>query len=139
MGTDLWTTPYPKVEKALSYSLRVCRRFLKMAEELTGQYWRSPDHPWQGGAHSDPVLKRLAARIEEILSLRTVHHELCALLSAGEQLELRVSEHFAPFALLPALATSEYNQPRWSAAVSEYEKHMVPVEQVRFNSILIPF
>ena len=41
----------------------------------------------------------------------------------------QVSEHFAPFALLPALATSEYNQPRWSAAVSEYEKHMVPVEQ----------
>ena len=94
------------------------------------------------------MLKRLAARIEEILSLRTVHHELCALLSAGEQLERRVSEHFAPVALLPALATSEYNQPRWSAAASEYEKHMVPVEQriaeklkeqVRFNSILIPF
>ena len=99
---DLWTTPYPKVEKALSYSLRVCRRFLKMAEELTGQYWRSPDHPWQGGAHSDPVLKRLAARIEEILSLRTVHHELCALLSAGEQLELRVGPQRRPAHCLSA-------------------------------------
>ena len=69
------TTPYPKVEKALSYSLRVCRRFLKMAEELTGQYWRSPDHPWQGGAHSDPVLKRLAGprtypRLHQVLQAK---------------------------------------------------------------------
>jgi hypothetical protein len=58
-----------------------------------------------------------------------VHHELCALLSPGEQLELRVSEHFVPFALLPAFAASDFNKPRWEAALAEYEQQMAPVEQ----------
>eukprot|EP01043_Picozoa_sp_COSAG02_P047605 COSAG02_NODE_4582_length_5188_cov_2.108166_1_plen_476_part_10 len=127
---DLWTTSYPKVERCLSYALRVCRRFVEVTETLTGQYWATfPSHPWKGEAHSDDLLKRLEKRLDEILSLRTVNHELNALLTAGEQHELRVSEHFAPFAHLPALATSDYNAPRWAAAVAEYEKQMVPVEQ----------
>jgi|EP01049_Picozoa_sp_SAG25_P002667 hypothetical protein len=77
----------------------------------------------------DAQLTRLAQRITDITNLRTVHHELCALLTVGEQLELRVSEMFAPFAHLTALATSEYSQPTWDAAVGEYEAVMAPVEQ----------
>ena len=123
---DLWTTPYQKVERSLTYGLRVCRKFIELTETLTGQYWRER---WEGEKESSDVLRRLEKRIEEILDLRTVNHELNALLTVGEQHELRVSEHFAPFAHLPALATSDYNAPRWAAAVSEYENHMVPVEQ----------
>ena len=84
---------------------------------------------WRGAAMEDAQLSRLAQRITDITNLRTVHHELCALLTVGEQLELRVSEMFAPFAHLTALATSEYSQPTWDAAVGEYEAVMAPVEQ----------
>ena len=82
----------------------------------------------------DAQLTRLAQRITDITNLRTVHHELCALLTVGEQLELRVSEMFAPFAHLTALAPTL--APTSGRVANVHPGPRVPYATVDFMSIL---
>ena len=139
---DVWTEPFGRAEVQLGWALRLCRRWQQATGTLSGQFWGGS---WKGPMHSDAPIDALVKRLEEILSFRVMHDELCSLLSDQEQLELRMPELFRPFAHLPALATSEYNAPAWQAAVADHEKTMAPVElriaeklKTELNGFLLP-
>lgn len=125
---DLWTAPFARTESQLNWSLRLCRRWQQATATLTGQFWGGS---WRGPMHNDQPIDALVERLDEILSLRVMHDELCSLLSQQEQLELRMPELFAPFSQLPALATSEYNLPAWKAALADHEKITAPGYKTR--------
>jgi hypothetical protein len=58
---DLWTAPFPKVERALNLSLAVCRRAVAVADTLSAQFWATyPAHAWKGEPHTDETLQRCA-------------------------------------------------------------------------------
>ncbi|XP_033109038.1 cytoplasmic dynein 2 heavy chain 1-like [Anneissia japonica] len=86
-------------------------------------------NPWKGEKFSPEGLSQLSARLQEVMTLRSIHEQLIRLLSAGEQQELRTGDAFSPFAGLNPLQYNPYTQPLWRAAVSQYERAMGPAEQ----------
>ncbi|XP_041357041.1 cytoplasmic dynein 2 heavy chain 1-like isoform X2 [Gigantopelta aegis] len=127
---DVWTGPFSSVREALRSGIAICERWINACQTLTAQFWkRYGPNPWKGDKVTPDNLKKLAGRLEEILSIRTVHEQLLRLLGSQEQHELRVNEAFTPFLGLNPLQYNPYTQPVWAAAVSQYERAMAPAEQ----------
>ena len=132
---DLWKGSFVKVRAGLRDAVRVCAKWGQATRELTGTFWPTYDeHPWifrtrDSTPHVDEHLAGLGARLSEVGRLRTTYEELCNLLSASEQTQLRVSETFGPFENQNALRYSRYTQPRWVAAVRSYEELLAPIER----------
>ncbi|XP_052794024.1 cytoplasmic dynein 2 heavy chain 1-like isoform X3 [Mya arenaria] len=127
---NLWTGQFGQIKEALRAGISICERWISSCEALTTQFWkRYTIHPWKGDKVSPEGLKKLAARLEEILDLRIVHDQQLRLMTSQEQKELRVDEAFTPFMGLNPLQYNPYTQPLWQAAVSQYERIMSPAEQ----------
>ncbi|KAM7436007.1 Cytoplasmic dynein 2 heavy chain 1 [Porites harrisoni] len=127
---DIWHDSFQQVKDAMRKGITVCERWVSTCETLTSQYWkRFPSHPWRGEKFTPENLSQLATRLEEVLTLRTVHEQLVRLLSTTERQLLRTSEAFSPFSGLNALHHNPYTEPLWRAAVTQYERGMAPAEQ----------
>ena len=101
---------------------------------LTGTYWAGT---WQGGAHRDEPLDRLAARLRLLLTLRSEQFQLAGLLSPAEVVELRAEPAavFAPFGALPPLHHSTFASAAWEGAHAQYASLMAPIERVAARSL----
>ncbi|XP_012944204.1 cytoplasmic dynein 2 heavy chain 1 [Aplysia californica] len=127
---NMWTGQFSSVRESLRTGIGLCERWVSSCETLTSQFWkRYAPHPWKGETCKCRNLKKLADRLEEILSIRTVHEQLLRLLSSQEQKELNVAEAFNPFLGLNPLQYNPYTQPLWAAAVAQYERSMEPAQQ----------
>ena len=122
----VWSDPFRKVSAALRESIALCDAWSATTATLTTQYWVGS---WKGGRFNDELLGRLQARLHEILTMRTVQHQLLGLLSEREMAELHADEVFAPFEALSPLHHSPYARPAWDAATSEYMRLMQPIER----------
>ncbi|CAL1541204.1 unnamed protein product [Lymnaea stagnalis] len=128
-GVNMWTGQFSSVRESLRLGIALCERWTTACETLTSQFWkRYAPHPWKGETCKPKTLKKLGDRLDEILSIRTVHEQLLRLLSAQEQKELDVSEAFSPFLGLNPLQYNPYTQPLWAAAVQQYERSMEPAQ-----------
>ncbi|XP_055895255.1 cytoplasmic dynein 2 heavy chain 1-like isoform X1 [Biomphalaria glabrata] len=129
-SVNMWTGQFSSVRESLRMGVSLCERWTTACETLTSQFWkRYGPHPWKGETCKPKTLVKLGARLEEILSIRTVHEQLLRLLTAQEQKELSVSEAFTPFLGLNPLQYNPYTQPLWAAAVQQYERSMEPSQQ----------
>ncbi|XP_076467409.1 LOW QUALITY PROTEIN: cytoplasmic dynein 2 heavy chain 1-like [Babylonia areolata] len=127
---DLWHGSFSSVREALRMGVTICERWSTVCETLTLQFWkRFAPHPWKGDKFFPETLKKLSERLEEILSLRTVHEQLLRLLTSAEQKELGAGDAFTPFLGLNPLQYNPYTQPLWAAAVAQYERAMEPSQQ----------
>ncbi|XP_053400577.1 cytoplasmic dynein 2 heavy chain 1-like [Mercenaria mercenaria] len=127
---NLWSGQFGTIKEALRSGQLICERWIASCETLTTQFWKRFNfHPWKGEKCSPEGLKKLGARIEEILELRIVHDQQLRLMTSQEQKELRVDDAFAPFMGLNPLQYNPYTAPLWAAAVSQYERSMAPAEQ----------
>ncbi|CAM9563779.1 unnamed protein product, partial [Sphacelaria rigidula] len=62
----------------------VCAKWCRITEELSSSYWPGfIQHPWKGNPHADHLTAGTAARLEEILRLRTTREELGRLLGTS--------------------------------------------------------
>ena len=127
---DLFRGAFSSVRSGLRDSVRVCNKWILATKELTGTFWPThEDHSWKGAIHEDDYLIGFSKRLSEIGRLRTTYEELCNLLTKDEQLQLRVSDTFVPFDGHKPLRYSRYTQPRWKAAVNQYEELLAPIER----------
>ncbi|XP_074620352.1 cytoplasmic dynein 2 heavy chain 1-like [Acropora palmata] len=127
---DIWHDSFQQVKDAMHKGISVCERWVSSCETLTSQFWkRFPSHPWRGEKFTPENLSNLAARLEEVLTLRTVHEQLVRLLTTSERQALRTSDVFSPFSGLNPLHPNPYTEPLWRAAVTQYERGMAPAEQ----------
>ncbi|KAK3100036.1 hypothetical protein FSP39_013759 [Pinctada imbricata] len=127
---DLWSGNYGEVKEALRSAIDICERWVGVCETLTTQFWKSfRPHPWKGEKFVPENLKKLAQRLDEILTLRIVHEQQIRLLSSSEQRDLHTNEAFHSFSGMNPLQYNPYTIPLWTAAVSQYDKIMSPVEQ----------
>ena len=95
---DLWQGPFGQVRTLLQDGLGVCDKWNSTSEALTTQYWRHYAlHQWKGKPFVSPTLSALVKRLEEVLSLRSLHEQLAHLLSSAEQQELNLAYAFTPF------------------------------------------
>ncbi|KAK6172722.1 hypothetical protein SNE40_016326 [Patella caerulea] len=127
---DLWFGPFTPVRESLRSGLTICERWVAVCQTLTMQFWRRyAAHSWKGEKAVPESIKQLGDRLEEILSLRTVHEHILRLLSSSEQKELQTTDAFTPFLGLNPLQYNPYTMPLWNAAVAQYERAMGPAEQ----------
>ncbi|CAH1776602.1 unnamed protein product [Owenia fusiformis] len=127
---DLWKGTFSKVKEALRQGLAICDRWVQACETLTVQFWKRYSlHPWKGEKFVPENLSNLGQRLQEILTLRSVHEQLVRLLSQQDQQNLGTADAFSPFSGLNPLQYNPYTQPLWKAAVAQYERAMSPAEQ----------
>ncbi|KAJ8027756.1 Cytoplasmic dynein 2 heavy chain 1 [Holothuria leucospilota] len=127
---NLWLDPYHKVKESLQVGISISDRWVAICEKLTEQFWkRDPIHPWKGNKFVPENISSLSKRLQEVLTLRTIHEQVVRLLSSGEQQELRTKASFSPFTGIDPLQYNPYTEPQWQAAVIQYERAMAPAEQ----------
>ncbi|XP_037796301.1 LOW QUALITY PROTEIN: cytoplasmic dynein 2 heavy chain 1-like [Penaeus monodon] len=127
---DLWGGQFTQIEKNLSEGITLCDRWVDSCGKLTGIFWKSGvDQMWENDAFVPEYCKNVSKRLNEILSLRTLHKQLTRLLSISEQEELKTAESFKPFAGLKPVQYNPYTEPLWQAAVRQFENSLKPAEQ----------
>ena len=115
-----------QVARTLREALRIAEGWAATTARLISTFWAGA---WKGGAWRDEGVSRLIGRLNALLALRSVHHQLSALLGEREVEQLKLGEAFAPFARLDPMHHSAYAQPAWDAANAQYAAAMSPVEQ----------
>ncbi|PAA68244.1 hypothetical protein BOX15_Mlig013490g1 [Macrostomum lignano] len=126
----LWTETYSVVKDSLDLAVQVCDRWLRACEQLTGQFWkRYAPNPWKGSVQRLTYLEKFKQRLEEVLAARTVHEQMCRLLTDSEKVDARLGEEaFESLQKVQPLNFNPYTEPLWRAAVSKFESHLAPAE-----------
>jgi dynein heavy chain 2 len=126
---DMWSGPFVSVHTSVHEGLLVCEKWVQSAEQLTNKYWKQfAPHQWKGEKFSSRLLGNFIARLEQVISIRTVHEHLRRLLSAADQQALKLPDAFTPFSGIQPLLHNPYTEPLWKAAVAQYERGMAPAE-----------
>ncbi|XP_059035365.1 cytoplasmic dynein 2 heavy chain 1 isoform X5 [Mustela lutreola] len=131
LGTlNLWEDPYYLVKDNLKAGISVCEQWVTACNHLTGQVWqRYVPHLWKNEKYFPETLDKLGKRLEEVLTVRTIHEKLLYFLPAGEEKIICLARVFEPFTGLNPVQYNPYTEPLWKAAVSQYEKIIAPAEQ----------
>ncbi|NXG46652.1 DYHC2 protein, partial [Psilopogon haemacephalus] len=133
---NLWEDAFHNVKENLKASILICEQWVSACEYLTGQLWqRYTLHPWKNEKYFPELLAKLGKRLDEVLTVRTLHEKLTFFLPAGEQTDLHLAQVFEPFAGLNPIHYNPYTEPLWKAAVSQYEKIIAPAEQKIANKL----
>uniref|UniRef100_A0A667ZZ86 Dynein cytoplasmic 2 heavy chain 1 n=1 Tax=Myripristis murdjan TaxID=586833 RepID=A0A667ZZ86_9TELE len=129
-GLKIFEESFLSVRESLRVGVVICEQWVAACEHLTGQVWkRHAPHPWKGNKHCPPTLHCLAQRLDEVVTLRTVHEKLLRLLPGGKQQALTPDRVFEPFSGLNPLHYNPYTEPLWRAAVAQFERSITPSEQ----------
>ncbi|PKU41804.1 cytoplasmic dynein 2 heavy chain 1 [Limosa lapponica baueri] len=127
---NLWEDAFYSVKENLKAGILICEQWVSACEYLTGQLWqRYTLHPWKNDKYFPEMLAKLGKRLDEVLTVRTLHEKLTLFLPAGEQNALRLAQVFEPFAGLNPVHYNPYTEPLWKAAVCQYERIIAPAEQ----------
>ncbi|GAB0180600.1 cytoplasmic dynein 2 heavy chain 1 [Grus japonensis] len=127
---NLWEDAFHSVKENLKAGILICEQWVSACEYLTGQLWqRYTLHPWKNEKYFPESLAKLGKRLDEVLTVRTLHEKLTFFLPAGEQNALHLAQVFEPFAGLNPVHYNPYTEPLWKAAVSQYERIIAPAEQ----------
>uniref|UniRef100_A0A673Y6D4 Dynein cytoplasmic 2 heavy chain 1 n=1 Tax=Salmo trutta TaxID=8032 RepID=A0A673Y6D4_SALTR len=127
-GVKLFLDPFLSVRESLRVGLVICEQWVSACEHLSGQVWkRYAPYPWKGDKHRPQTLHSLAQRLDEVVTIRTVHEKLLRLLPGGKQQAL--ARVFEPFSGLNPLHYNPYTEPLWRAAVAQFERAIAPAEQ----------
>ncbi|XP_053164065.1 cytoplasmic dynein 2 heavy chain 1 isoform X1 [Hemicordylus capensis] len=131
LGTlNLWEDSFHIVKENLKAGISICEQWVAACDHLTGQLWqRYTPHLWQDEKYVPETLGKLGRRLEEVLSIRTLHEKLTYFLPTGEQQALHLAQVFEPFAGLNPVHYNPYTEPLWKAAVCQYERIIAPAEQ----------
>uniref|UniRef100_A0A4W3JIK2 Dynein cytoplasmic 2 heavy chain 1 n=1 Tax=Callorhinchus milii TaxID=7868 RepID=A0A4W3JIK2_CALMI len=127
---NLWGDAFHIVKESLRSGITICEQWVAACDHLTGQLWRRyTPHQWKSEKYSPELLDKLAKRLEEVQTIRTVHEKLIRLLPAREQQLLQAAQVFEPFAGLNPVQYNPYTEPLWKIAVARYERAIAPSEQ----------
>ncbi|XP_068037518.1 cytoplasmic dynein 2 heavy chain 1 isoform X5 [Anomalospiza imberbis] len=127
---NLWEDTFHSVKENIQAGILVCEQWVSACEYLTGQLWqRYTLHPWKNEKYFPELIAKLGQRLDEVLTVRTLHEKLMFFLPAGEKNSLHLSHVFEPFAGLNPVHYNPYTEPLWKAAVSQYERIIAPMEQ----------
>uniref|UniRef100_A0A8B9SHL9 Cytoplasmic dynein 2 heavy chain 1 n=1 Tax=Anas platyrhynchos TaxID=8839 RepID=A0A8B9SHL9_ANAPL len=127
---NLWEDAFHLVKENLKAGILICEQWASACEYLTGQLWqRYTLHQWKNEKYFPESLVKLGKRLDEVLTVRTLHEKLTFFLPSGEQNALHVAQVFEPFAGLNPVHYNPYTEPLWKAAVSQFERIIAPAEK----------
>ncbi|GAB1603231.1 hypothetical protein Ahia01_000603700, partial [Argonauta hians] len=126
---DIWNGYYPDVCQVLQYGVTICETWLNSCETLTHHWWRYyTQHRWTGDKYVPTDLSQLSNRINEVLTMRSIHEQLTHLLSSQERQELNMKNVFRPFSGLNPILYNPFTRPLWDAAVMQFNATLTPIE-----------
>ncbi|XP_054598719.1 cytoplasmic dynein 2 heavy chain 1 isoform X1 [Nothobranchius furzeri] len=129
-GLQIFVEPFGLVRENLRTGISICEQWVDACKLLTGQLWkRNAPHAWKGGEHCPEILHSLTKRLNEVVTLRTVHEKLLRLRSGGKQQALTSERVFEPFSGLNPVHYNPYTEPLWGAAVAQFERLISPSEK----------
>ncbi|XP_069747277.1 cytoplasmic dynein 2 heavy chain 1 isoform X4 [Narcine bancroftii] len=138
MQLNLWEDAFHIVKESLRSGITICEQWVSACDHLTGQVWRRyAPHQWKNEKYYPELLGKLAKRLEEILTCRSVYEKLMRLLPVGEQQLLHNAQVFEPFAGVNPVQFNPYTEPLWKAAVAQFEHLIAPSEQKVANKLKI--
>ena len=76
---DLWKDDYRKVSRMLREAIQMVDAWSADIGQLTGVFWQ-----WRSGTYRDEVLGWLRERMQSVMEMRAVVHQLSSILSAAE-------------------------------------------------------
>eukprot|EP00075_Anas_platyrhynchos_P034676 XP_027323929.1 LOW QUALITY PROTEIN: cytoplasmic dynein 2 heavy chain 1 [Anas platyrhynchos] len=127
---NLWEDAFHLVKENLKAGILICEQWASACEYLTGQLWqRYTLHQWKNEKYFPESLVKLGKRLDEVLTVRTLHEKLTFFLPSGEQNALHVAQVFEPFAGLNPVHYNPYTEPLWKAAISQFERIIAPAEK----------
>jgi len=95
---DVWEKHYGHVRSCIQDGLAVWEKWTSTTDVLTSHFWRAYQlNQWKSGAFSSPTLSMLVKRLEEVLTIRSLHEQLVQLLSSSEIQEFNLPNAFSPF------------------------------------------
>ncbi|GFR50179.1 hypothetical protein Agub_g12346, partial [Astrephomene gubernaculifera] len=146
IGTgDLWSMPFSEVRALLVGASGLMTRWVQESLAMVQEFGEDASRRWEGAAFEDSYVRSFRDRLEEIYNVREMVDELAKLLGREEAGALGVQQVFTPFQGLQALQVSEYTSHVWKAALEDFERRMIPIEQrisqklkELFGSVIIP-
>ncbi|KAM7291624.1 cytoplasmic dynein 2 heavy chain 1 [Ixodes scapularis] len=124
--TDLWGGKFSDVAEQLRLAAEVCLRWQDVCQKLTSLFWpHFGPHPWKGPPFVPTYLLGFTNRLQQILSVRTVHQQLLRLLFPDVSMEAV----FEPFSGLHCLQYNPYTDPLWKSALAQHETRLAVFEQ----------
>eukprot|EP00049_Salpingoeca_infusionum_P001770 m.50835 g.50835 ORF g.50835 m.50835 type:complete len:4155 (+) comp11193_c0_seq1:125-12589(+) len=131
---DAWNSDFNLTRNNFKSGINVCTSWSRSLATLTEQFWPIyPAHKWRGGAVSASNVTALSQRLEEILSIRTIHDQTVSLLSDTEQTEFDTDGMFSAFhnvnclQLTPSETVADPTAV-WESAVANYHRKCEPAE-----------
>jgi len=107
----LLEAPYRAVARALRDASQLVDTWVADTQQLTGVFWPQLG-TWRSGAFVDEVLGWLRTRIDELLEMRAVVHQLSAVLSPSKLAELKVAKVARPLRACSRSTTPSSPSPR---------------------------
>lgn len=129
-STNVWYDRLSDVRVKLLYAIQLLQLWSDIPKKLTSTYWvsRGIEHRWEGEPHIDGYAERFCARLNDVLSIRTLAEELTLLLTQDERASFQLNKLFLPLENTRPLAYNPYTEPQWLKAKGEYEKRVEPIE-----------
>ncbi|CAN8006084.1 unnamed protein product [Ixodes hexagonus] len=123
---DLWSGRFSEVAEQLRVAVEVCLRWQDICQKLTSLFWPNfGPHPWKGPPFVPTYLLGFTDRLQQILSVRTVHQQLLKLLPP----DVSMDAVFEPFSSLHCLQYNPYTEPLWKSALMQHEARLSVFEQ----------
>ncbi|KAG0418553.1 hypothetical protein HPB47_004757, partial [Ixodes persulcatus] len=131
--TDLWGGKFSDVAEQLRLAVEVCLRWQDVCQKLTLLFWpHFGPHPWKGPPFVPTYLLGFTHRLQQILSVRTVHQQLLKLLFPDVSMEAV----FEPFSGLHCLQYNPYTDPLWKSALAQHETRLASLRAAGCRELL---
>lgn len=121
----IWTDDMKAVDAAIKGGVRVCETWNTATSDLTTTDWRAR---WKG-KHVDKQLQLLSTRLHQILEVRHVIEQLNSLLPRSQIEKFQVHQLPSVFDGLALLAVGPFIEPKWKAALRDFDRMMRSIEQ----------
>ncbi|CAB3367864.1 Hypothetical predicted protein [Cloeon dipterum] len=139
-NVKLWTESFEKVSPVLSQASAAAQRWIETCNKLTSFYWlNNANHKWSGRSFTPDFLFKFHSRVEEINSIRSVHHHLKQFLPEEDIAQCKDEDAFKMFEAGDSLVFNSFIADKWRSAVGQFEQTVAQLEErvaVKLKSFL---
>jgi dynein heavy chain 2 len=112
-------------KKTCEYALSSCDDWMASCDRLTSIEWGSS---WGTVKFVDPAMSRLRARLQHIVSIRSLFEEILELLDAADVRSLRCETLWDVFETVDVFDVSPGMEMKWETALAAFFRRLEPVE-----------
>jgi dynein heavy chain 2 len=140
-SVDIWSRISSTVRMKLQSAISICEKWCDVPRRLTSTFWSGANHRWKGSPHEDEFTRAFMRRLDQVYNILVLSDELSRILTSEEKSSFQLEKLFEPLMQTKPILYNPYTEPKWIAAVREYESLIDPVETAvaaRFRRNIAP-